>query len=198
MKTIDGIPLTGLPVSGLRHVRDLSYFDGPLLSHYEHPNGDDYLYYWCDCDETANRWMVLRVSEASILRLVQRVVPLDFVIPNGCRDDFVYVIDTTTTGAIHQAALVLKSKIPADYRPKAGTYLESETPANDQSYAVLVEGDWSVHDLGDFPNTFEKTYSFLYSLNVLHVREVEAFPWRGGFSSYHFFKWTSRARARRA
>jgi hypothetical protein len=75
--------LTALPMGGLRHVRDLIYFDGPLLSHFKHPKGDDYLYYWCDCDEQANRWMVLRVTETSILWLTSGRWTLDTVIPNG-------------------------------------------------------------------------------------------------------------------
>jgi len=192
MKEIDGASLPSLPISGLEHVQDLLYYDGPLLSQYAHPNGDDYLYYWCDCDEQSNRWMVLRVSEASILRLVNRFVPLDFVIPGGCRDDFVYIFDTQKDGLVGHVKLVALSKIPEDYVPEPGAYLElAERRQDAKSYSVLVEGGWSVRALGEFPKLFAKVYSVLYALNVLHVPEFGDYPWRGGFSYMHFFNWTA-------
>ncbi len=76
MRKLDGTRLRALPVSGLKHVRDLDYLNGPLLSQYAHPSGDAYLYYWCDCDNKVIRWMGLRVSEANILGLVNTFVPL--------------------------------------------------------------------------------------------------------------------------
>src|SRR5258707_791299 len=120
MKPLGGITLPTLPISGLRRVRDLIYYDGPLLSHFEHANGDDYLYYWCDCDESTNRWMVLRVDESSILRLINRFVPLDYVIPGGCRDDFVYFVDIGSDSAIVAASLLNVARVPEDYVPDKG------------------------------------------------------------------------------
>ncbi len=193
MKTISGIELPYFPISDLKHVRDLAYFDGPLLSHYEHSNGDDFLYYWCDCDDHANRWMVLRVNEASVLRLIDRFVPLRFVIPESCRDDFVYLLDIDNDGGILQTKMVAVKEVPDNYKPKAEAYLTvGDARQSEDSYSILVEGGWSVHDLGDFPKTFEKVYSVLYGLNVLHLQELDSLPWRGGFSSMHFFNNASR------
>lgn len=36
--------------------------DGPLLSLYYNDKGDYYLFYWLDCDDISNRWMIVRVS----------------------------------------------------------------------------------------------------------------------------------------
>lgn len=192
MIELDGVDLPSLPISGLKHVRDLVYFDGPLLSQYAHSNGDDYLHYWCDCDNDANRWMVLRVSEASVLRLVNRLVPLDYVIPKECKDDFVYFFDQGPDGEIKEVKLVAASKIPEEYVPEPGAYLEGIEPRRDErSYSVLVEGGWSVRALGDFPKLFAKVYSILYVLNVLRLSRLEDYPWRGGFSYMHFFNWTA-------
>ena len=124
MEPVEGAILRSLPVSGLEHVRDLDDFEGPLLSQYAHPSGDQYLFYWCDCDDTVNRWMVLRVSEASILRLIHRVVPLDYVIPKSCRDDFVYLIDTDSAGVTTSVNLTGLSAIPPAYTPQPGAFLE--------------------------------------------------------------------------
>lgn len=192
MKEIDGIRLPSLPISGLKHIQDLVYYDGPLLSQYAHRNGDDYLYYWCDCDEVANRWMVLRVSEASILRITNRFVPLDYVIPSGCRDDFVYFLDLKQDGSIQDVRLASVQKIPEDYIPQPGAYLDPvERKQDSKSYSVLVEGGWSVRALGEFPKYFAKVYSVLYVLNVLRIPRFEDYPWRGGFSHMHFFNWTA-------
>jgi len=193
MKKIDGIELPFLPTSELQHVQDLVSYDGPLLSHYEHPEGDDYLYYWCDCDSKHNRWMILRVSEASILRLTSGFVPLDFVIPSGCRDSFVFLQDIGADENIVATRLVERSNIPKDYRPKSGAYLKAMSSERDEkSYSVVVEGGWSVEQLADFPSTFAKAYSVIYGLNVLHLPEFESRPWRGGFSSMHFFNWAAK------
>lgn len=193
MKQLDGMMLPSFPIPELRHVRDLVFYDGPLLSHYEHANGDDYLYYWCDCDDVANRWMVFRVNEADILRLVNRYVPIDFVIPKGSRDGFVYLVDIADNGAVSQVHIVTPDKLPSDYKPKAGTYLQvTRNLHSDNSYNVLVNGGWSVENLGEFPRKFGKVYSLLYGLNVLHT-SFDSLPWRGGFSSMHFFDRASRS-----
>lgn len=189
MKDVGGTKLPGFPIGGLKHVRDLLYFDGPLLSEYVHDNGDRYLYYWCDCDKVANRWMVLRVSEASILRLVNRFVPMAYVIPDGCRDDFVYIVDICDDGS-RTAHMLPKSAIPDDYKPDHGAYLIGHTQSvANKAYSLLVENEWSIPDLGRFPNVFTKLYSFIYGMKELHVPGLRSFPWRGGFSSLHFFNW---------
>ena len=64
MKEIGGFTIPDFPISGLKHIKDLLYHEGPLLSQYSHPSGDTYLFHWCDCDDLRNRWMVLRVNEA--------------------------------------------------------------------------------------------------------------------------------------
>ena len=187
---IPGISLPSLPISGLQRVRDLESFDGPLLTHFVHPHGDHFLYSWVDCDQAANRWMVIRVSEANILRLVHRVVPLNFVIPSQCQDDFVYFIDLDASAKPVSTSMCALAAIPADYLPQSGSYLPASDPiAATDSYTVMIEGDWSVEDLGEFPRLLTQAYSLIYGLNVLHLPEFEEYPWRGGFSSMHFYKW---------
>lgn len=192
MKQIGGSPLPALPITGLIHVRDLVYFDGPLLSQYAHPNGDQFLQCWCDCDDLANRWMLFRVNHASILRLVNRFVPMAYEIPAGCRDDFVYIVDVANLRAVTKITILSVADVPEDYRPAPGEYLEisPEMVREKNSFSMLVEGgNWAAHAISDFPNVFSKVYSVLYGLNVLHVPQFEAFPWKGGFSSMHFFNW---------
>ena len=193
MNSLNGIPLPYFPITDMKHVRDLAHFDGPLISHYERSNGDDYLYYWVDCDEHFNRWMILRVSESSVIRLIDKFVPLSFVIPGGCRDEFVYFVDINGDGDVCKTQMLPTKKIPAEYKPEDDAYLAaSESKPSEDSYSILVEGNWSVNDLAGIPDTFEKVYSFLYGLNVLHRHANTSLPWRGGFSAMHYFKDASK------
>jgi hypothetical protein len=196
VETVSGTILPALPLSGLKRVRDLLYFDGPLLTEYVSSSGDNYLFYWCDCDESVNRWMVLRVSEANVLRLVNRFVPLDFVIPAGSKDEFVYLIDNSYSGnRTSSVKLVSLTDIPESYKPERGAYLEVAKPvATSRIFSVLIEsgtleGGWTTPQLTDFPGIFAKVYSLIYGFNILRLPGFASYPWRGGFSSMHFFNW---------
>lgn len=187
------IPLTGehlrsLPVGQLEHVRDLIAFDGPLLSQMAHRNGDQYLNYWCDCNETANRWMLARVSETHILRLVNRFVPLDYVIPRGIQDDFAYFVDIDGAGGVAQVVLQLKQDIPAAYVPAPGAYLPATVVRDEHSYSALIEGDLPLDVISEMPRTYSQAYAFLYVLRSLRPERFQGLPWRGGFSAMHFFR----------
>jgi uncharacterized protein DUF6575 len=133
MLGLDGVVFQSLPISGLERVRDIEYFDGPLLTHFKHHRGDHFLYYWCDRDSQFHRWMLLRVSETNIIRLVNRFVPLDYVVPNGCLDDFVYFVDVDAQCRHSNVTLLQTEKIPAEYVPEKGAYLDSEIARDERS-----------------------------------------------------------------
>jgi len=197
MKELVAMNLERFPVTGLIHVRDLIYFEGPLLSQFKHENGENYLYYWCDCDEEANRWMVLRVSEATLLRLTERILALGEVIPCGSRDDFVYFLDMFSDGSV-KSYLAMPEAIPEDYQPAPSTFLEPLEPSPDtHSCSFLLEGEWSVEAIGNFPKVFNKVYSVMYGLSGDQSRGFMTHPWRGGFSSLHFFREITAAVPRR-
>jgi hypothetical protein len=72
METIGGERLAALPVV-LEHVRDIEYFDGPLLGEFRDPEGRPWIYYWCDSDqERSHRWLVLRTTPEAIAAYVSR------------------------------------------------------------------------------------------------------------------------------
>lgn len=188
MIPIHGAPLTFFPLADLEKVRDLDYFDGPLLSHFRHRRGGGhYLYYWCDCDEQSNRWMMIRVSETNVIRLVNRFVPLDYVIPRECQDDFVYFVDLDAAGRAMRTTLTLVSQIPGAYTPSKGAYLDYDVERNERSYAVLIEKNLTIDQLRQFPTKYSQAYAFLYMLGVMKPDKFQEYPWRGGFSSMHFY-----------
>ena len=188
MISIKGVDLRSLPISGLQKVRELESFDGPLLTHFRHPSGEDYLYYWCDCDAAVNRWMVMRVGENSILRLINRLVPLDFVIPAGAKDDFVYFVDLDGMGRTIQVTLTLKNAVPDEYLPQPGAYPRMRIAGDERAYSILVEGALSLDELFDLPTKFSQAYSLQYTIATLRPESFNSFPWRGGFSSMHFYR----------
>jgi len=108
--------------------------------------------------------------------------------PNGSRDDYIYFLDISPNEPV-TAYLAMPTNVPDDYRPVAGTLLEpQENVELGHTYSFLLQGDWSVEAIGDFPKTFNKLYSVIYGMNVLHTAGYTSHPWRGGFSSMHFFK----------
>lgn len=181
--------LKALPVAGLKKVRDLVEHDGPFLSHFTNARNDQFLYYWCDCDENVNRWMLLRVDETSLVRLVNGFVPLDYVIPTRCRDDFVYFVDIDGKGTIKQVLICLTSSIPEQYTPGQGSYLDVDTCANDRSFTLLIEKALNPTELVHLPSKYFQAYSMLYTASVMRPKEFAVeYPWRGGYSSMHFYK----------
>lgn len=188
MKAMTGQTPFRPPFGELRQVRDLVDFDGPLLSQFVHPNGDNYLYYWCDCDDTANRWMVLRVAESDILRIENLSVPVAKVIPGGSKDGFVYFVDLDSNGSVIQSVQCVQADIPDDYLPSPDSYVPMSVATDkSHSFSLLIGGRWTVKNFGDLPHIFSKLYSLLYTINVLQPNELWTLPWRGNFSSMHFF-----------
>ncbi|HEY2159414.1 MAG TPA: hypothetical protein VGH33_27560 [Isosphaeraceae bacterium] len=105
-----------------------------------------------------------------------------------------YVADIADDSSVSAVTMLRVQDIPLDYRPTEGTYLPSESKGlADHTYAVVVEGSWTVWELGEFPSKFAKIYSLLYALNVLKLPQLDRFPWRGGFSSMYFFNWAAHS-----
>src|SRR5689334_21676043 len=116
MKKLDelrAVPLQRLPVE-LEIVRDLEEFDGPLLSEFRSPEGDTFLYYWCDCDEQANRWLVVRTPKQDLFRYLVGRISLRRLI-RECRDGFLYAVDLDDDAAVVSAWFLYAESIPENY-----------------------------------------------------------------------------------
>lgn len=188
MLEIRGTKLESLPID-LEWVKDLIEFDGPLLSLFKHRRrGDNYLYYWCDCDNEVNRWMVCRVNETTVIRLINRVIPLDQVIPRACQDDFVYIVDMDGKCDARTVRMVTIDAIPEQYVPAPGAFLSPEVADTMGTYAVLIERNLSIENWRDFFKEFSYAYAFLYNVVTLKSQKIIAHPWRGGFSALHFWR----------
>ena len=124
MTPIDG-KLISKDFSGFIKVSDLIYFDGPLLSHFISPNGENYLFYWCDVDDTYNRWIIFRIDLTTIQKYIQRKVSLRDLILMPT-DGFVYIADIDENIQYGSIYLLLNKEIPSDYIPQEDSYYDFE------------------------------------------------------------------------
>ena len=67
---------------------------------------------------------------------------------------------------------------------------------NDQeSYRALLDGNWKLNDLYEFPHAFDQCYAFVYCLDserdIREKRRIDAafaaYPWRGGYSYVNIY-----------
>lgn len=110
-------------------VSDLIYFDGPLLSHFISPNGDNYLFYWCDVDEVCNRWIIFRTDIPSIQKYIEKEITLRNLIENS-HDGFVYIADIDDNIEYQNIKLLLTTEIPKEYLPHNNSFYDFEIKDN--------------------------------------------------------------------
>lgn len=124
MKDINGYKIE-YDFSHFKKMADLIYFDGPFLSHYVSPHGDDYLFYWVDSDELNNRWLVLRVSLPNLQQYIGHQIPLERLISSP-NDGYLYLVDIDNELNYHNVQLVQPQDLPEDYMPSGQAYYEFE------------------------------------------------------------------------
>ena len=123
--------------SHFRKIADLIYLDGPFLSHYVSPKGDDYLFYWVDRDESDNRWLVLRVSLANLQKYIGKNISLRELIENP-NDGYLYSVDVDNDILYHDVKLVQPSSLPEEYLPAADSYYEFEPIAAEDADELMT------------------------------------------------------------
>ncbi len=138
MKKINGYDIQ-FDFSNFKKIADLIYFEGPLLSHYVSSRGDDYLFYWVDRDDNDNRWLVLRVSLASLQKYMAGELSLRQLIDSP-NDGFLYQVDVDDAVRYHNVKLVQPTDLPEDYLPAADSYYAFEPiPAEDADEMMTYE-----------------------------------------------------------
>jgi hypothetical protein len=118
METLQSIPLSHFPLEGTLHkVSDLIYYDGPLLSHFQSDQGDDYLYHWVDFDDVCNRWLVFRITPAQRMRYISRRVSLRELVTHPA-DGTLYALDLDNDLNALNVQLVYPADLPEIYLPQ--------------------------------------------------------------------------------
>lgn len=116
MERINGYNLP-FDISKLKHRTDLIEQDGPLLSLYYNDKGDYYLFYWLDCDDNVNRWMILRVDTKTLYEYLKQEKTLLQVIKNPS-DNFVWITDIDNNGKQIYTQALPSTSVPEDYLPE--------------------------------------------------------------------------------
>ena len=138
MKTLKGFDIQ-FDFKNFKKIADLIYFEGPLLSHYVSSKGDDYLFYWVDKDDSDNRWLVLRVSLASLQKYMAKDLSLRELIDNP-NDGYLYSVDVDNDINYHNVKLVQPIDLPEEYLPADDSYYEFEPiPAEDAEELMTYE-----------------------------------------------------------
>lgn len=152
------IPLVRLPVE-LEFVRDLEEFDGPLLSEFRSSDGDTFLYYWCDCDERANRWLVVRTPRQDLFRYLVGRVSLRSLI-RDCRDGFLYMVDLDGDATVISAWFVYAEKTPENYLPGLDSIRQPGAGIEPGFQDVSVDQKWDYEQVSAYPRKYLQAYAF--------------------------------------
>ena len=115
MKDIVGFPID-FDFKSLSKLSDLIYFDGPLLSHFMNSNRDNYLFYWVDADDDANRWLVVRVGMPAIQQYIRGEVTL-FDLLHSSLEATVVIADINTEIECVNAICTTMASLPEEYLP---------------------------------------------------------------------------------
>lgn len=125
MERIVGEPVSIHPLGGLTKTADLISYDGPILALFEGNRGAQYLYLWCDSNESLNRWLVFRVDEEQLARYLDRDTDLRDLVLHPV-DGFVFLADIRNDMSIAGTFLVRPDELPGVYVPRVGSRYEFE------------------------------------------------------------------------
>lgn len=155
MHNIQGVKFReGLP--HLFKVAELVYFDGPLLSQWRDPEGNNYLYYWCDVDENYNRWLVLPVPSEMLEGYLCGEEVLRTLIKNPIGER-AYLVDIDSNGNERKVKKIAVSDLPEDYLPSEDSYYDPEL-------AMLEETEDTEAELSFLPSN-----TLLGKLRIIEV-----------------------------
>ncbi|HRJ42002.1 MAG: hypothetical protein KJZ86_18000 [Caldilineaceae bacterium] len=124
LPTVQGLHLPDLPIKNRRLIADLIYFDGALLPYYRDNGKGHYLYYWCDADESHNRWLVVRVEEYALRSFLARQTTLRQLLLRVERAGS-YLLDVNGDGQPTQILRVEVADLPDDYLPADETWYDA-------------------------------------------------------------------------
>ncbi|HHG3336600.1 hypothetical protein [Vibrio parahaemolyticus] len=188
MEQLNAQDVTIHPLNGLRWKRDLLYFEGPLLSEFTNERNDTYLKYWCDCDNSYNRWMFVKVKEEDRLRLVSGMKSIHEVI-KGQQDSFVFLIDEAR-GNETKTYMCMIDDLPSSYIPEHNTsFLDIEDYVEDENVtSILFDDSWSFDELKKIYHKFTQVYDLMYIINSGITTFNRTLPWFGGANYSYFYR----------
>lgn len=190
------LPGTELPVRYLPKldwVRDLQYYQGPLLAEFR-ARDERYLYRWCDVDDSANRWLVVRVEPREVFRLTAGLLSIKRLLHECLPDKQAFLVDIDDRQDPQRLSLVTVSELPVEYVPAVDAPLNPRWfPKPDREhFPLILSDDWGLDEANATPRRFMDLFSLL--AQPTSRRDVfKPSPMRDGYSTVNFFA-TARAR----
>lgn len=121
METIKEIKIPEQALPKLVKIKDLIYYEGPLLSHYKSEFGENYLFYWVDSDDKFNRWLVFRTSEIILEKYISKEITL-LEVMSDINIGIVFKIDVDDCLTRHNLSLIEFNDLPNSYLPSNKSY----------------------------------------------------------------------------
>ena len=115
MKNIEGIKADTLGGSPDK-LGDLLYHEGPLLSLFRKSQDSEayYLYKWCDCDDSANRWLVVQLTIAELSRFFNQKITLRTLFLTNPK---LYLVDIGDSTSPPKVRSCFTKNLPEEYLP---------------------------------------------------------------------------------
>ena len=167
LPTIDGSRVPDLPIKKSRRlIADLIYFDGALLSYYRDSGRGHYLYYWCDADESHNRWLVIPVQEYTLRSFLARQITLLQMLLSAERTD-AYLLDIDGNGNSVHILRVKLADLPGDYLPAEETWY-------DASLSIFADHLAARELMAMMQDSLQEAQSKLKQIEQIVARSTEA------------------------
>ncbi|TDN79359.1 hypothetical protein DET49_13822 [Salegentibacter sp. 24] len=113
------LPPNSLPK--LVKIRDLIYYDGPLLTHFESIYNENFLYYWVDTNSEFNRWLIFRTSNVYLEEYLNKEKTLYELISDKNNGNL-YKVDIDDNLKQHNLSIIQFSDLPESYLPDKNSY----------------------------------------------------------------------------
>lgn len=189
MDKLPGQKLSLLDYPDIHKVADLTYLDGPLLSLFRDFEGQNYLYHWCDSDDTYNRWLVLRITDQQFAAYIKQSITLRKVIVNAVNNE-IYVVDIDGKGHQQSILLTRPDLLPEDYLPREGTLYDPdvsifyEQEICREGLAILLDENKRLRQSQRIytsqtsfrPSVDAKNTSGFEPNNATHINDILRFP----------------------
>lgn len=111
-----GHKVNSLPYRNLSQREDLLYYNGPLLTLFTEGDSKHVVFYWCDSDSEANRWLVFEIGERDVQPLRDETISLR-ELTDKC--SHVYFVDIESGLQYREVRELHPSSIPPSYLPEA-------------------------------------------------------------------------------
>lgn len=163
---INGINLELLPFQNLKLISDLIYFDGPLLSYFQDKQNRKIIYYWCDANETCNRWLVMQVSPQNLSAYQNQKISLHSLILSPV-NDIICVVDVDNNLNNKQILKITPDQLPESYTPEEDSFYDDSLSVEYTKEKPLSFGDIRVQKFGEItkPSSLEKSMYTLHTIS---------------------------------